>query len=206
MLTVVTPAASQQLTTLTAVKTELKLSGTTDDGWLGEVIDRASAAVRNHCNRIFALETVRETFRLCTPTDSLILTRWPVVSIVSVTESGTTVATSGYEVEADTGILYRLTTSDRRRCWASPKIVVEYQAGYTLPGTTGATLPDDVERATMMLVKAEWYARTRDPLVKAENVDSVLETTFWVGGFGTGATLPPDVVALLSPHRQPVVG
>lgn len=206
MLTVITPAASQQLTTLAAVKTELKVSGTADDDWLSEVIDRASATIRRWCGRTFALETVRETFRLSALTETLSLSRWPVVSIVSVSETGNTLTSGDYETDDDVGFVYRLTGSDNRRHWPAGKIVVDYSAGYILPGAAGATLPEDVERATMLLVKAEWFARTRDPLVKSEGIDGVGTTTYWVGGAGDDAALPSDVAGLLTPHRLAVMG
>lgn len=206
MLTVITPADSHRLTTLAAIKAELRLSGGADDGFLSDLIDRASATVRRWCGRVFALETVRETFRLSAPVATLSLSRWSVVSIVSVTESGNTLTADDFEAEDGEGFLYRLSGSDQRRDWSAGKIVVEYATGYVLPGKPGRTLPEDVEQATLMLVKAGWFARSRDPLVRSEDVSGVLSTTYWVGGFGAGASLPPDVEGLLAPHRQPFIG
>ena len=84
--------------------------------------------------------------------------------------------------------------------------MVDYRAGYVLPGEPDRTLPDDIERAAIMLVKAAWFARTRDPLIRSEDVSGVTNTTYWVGGFGNGGSLPPDVEGLLSKHRQPPIG
>lgn len=206
MLTVTAPADSHRLTTLAAIKGEMRLSGGADDEFLSDLIDRASATIRRWCGRTFALETVRETFRLSAPIETLSLSRWPVVSVASVIEAGNPLAAGDFETEDDTALVYRLTGSDSRRHWPAGKIVVEYQAGYILPGKPGRTLPEDVERATIMLVKAGWFGRSRDPLVRTEDVSGVLSTTFWVGGFGEGASLPPDVEGLLSPHRQPSIG
>ncbi len=206
MLTVITPADNHRLTTLAATKAELRLSAGADDEFLLGMIDQASAIVRRWCGRDFALETVRETIRLTVPVDDLSLLRWPVVSVVSVTEAGKTLAVSDYETDAAAGFVYRLTGSDDRRDWPAAKLVIEYAAGYVLPGKPGRTLPEDVERATVMLVKAGWFARLRDPLVRSEDVSGVLSTTYWVGGFGNGSSLPPDVEGLLSPHRQSSVG
>lgn len=204
--TVTVPADSHRLTTLAAVKGEMRLSAGADDEFLSDLIDRATATIRRWCGRIFALETVHEIFRLTAPVEELPLTRWPLVSIDSVTEGATTLTTADYEADDETGLVYRLTSSDTRRCWTAPKIVVDYSAGYILPGKPGRTLPEDVERATIMLVKAAWFSRTRDPLVKSEDVSGVLSSTFWVGGFSDGAALPPDIEGLLSPHRQPPIG
>ncbi|MCW2246209.1 hypothetical protein M2352_001800 [Azospirillum fermentarium] len=142
MLTVITPAVSQQLTTLAAVKTELKLSGTADDDWLSEVIDRASATIRRWCGRTFALETVRETFRLLAPTETLSLSRWPVASIVSVSETGNTLTAGDYETEDDVGFVYRLTGSDtetmdatgqRARSWWTTRPATSFPAPLARP-------------------------------------------------------------------------
>lgn len=217
MLVVTVPATNHRLVTLEVVKAELRVTGTSEDDFLGNAIDRASAAIERWCNRVFAVETVRETFARSqlagfhmpafgNSSDSLVLTRWPVVSLVSVTESGSALATSAYEFDPASGLLYRLGNGGLRRPWMNGAAVVEYQAGYVLPGDDGRDLPADIERAAVMLVKAEWFARDRDPLVKTEDVTGVLATTYWVGGIPGGGTLPPDVEGLLSPYRSPAVG
>lgn len=206
MLTIITPAESQRLTTLAAIKNELGLTTGADDAFLLTLIDQASGAVRRWCNRVFATETIRETFRLSTATDSLLLSRWPVGALLSIVQAGSTLATSDYEAENGAGLLYRLTASDIRCPWPPGKIVVEYEAGYVLPGQPGRTLPDDVERATTLLVKAGWFSRARDPLVRAETVDGIGSTTYWVGGFSEGTSLPLDVEGMLSAYRQPTFG
>lgn len=206
MLTVTTPAESHRLTTLASVKGELRLTGGGDDEFLLDMIDRASAVIRRWCNRSLALEAVREVVRSTNPAPTLLLSRWPVVSVTSVAIGTTDLADTEYEAETDNGMLYRLTAGDSRCPWPVGKITIDYQAGYVLPGQPGRTLPDDIERAAIMLVKAGWFSRTRDPLVRSEDVAGVMSTSFWVGGFTDGASLPPDVGGLLSPHRQPALG
>lgn len=206
MLTVTAPADSHSLTTLEAIKRELCLSGGADDEFLAGLIDQASAAVRTWCGRAFTIEAVSETFRLKRPAESLVLTRWSVVSIDVITEVGTVLAAPDFETETDTGLLYRLSDVDGRVDWCAGKIVVGYRAGYILPGEPDRTLPDDIERAAIMLVKAAWFARTRDPLIRSEDVSGLTNTTYWVGGFGNGGSLAPDVEGLLSKHRQPPIG
>lgn len=206
MLTVTVPAASYRLTTLAAVKTELGLTAGTDDALLTALIDRASAAVMRYCNRGFALETVTETLRLSGPVRELSLSRWPVVSIASVTENSAALATGDYEINPATGLLIRLDPSDAPRWWPSGKIAVTYQAGYLLPGDSGANLPADIEQATIGLVRLAWFTRDLDPLVKSEEVTGIGTITRWVGGFSDGASLPADIAWLLAPHRQPAIG
>lgn len=202
MLTVITPAASHDLTTVAAVKAELAVSGSGDDAWLADTITRASATVRRWCNRVFAAETVRETYRLARPVPELLLSRLPVVTIASVTVDGAAYASGSYEADVDAGVLRRLTERGRYQCWDAATTVVQYDAGYVLPGEPGRTLPEDVERATILLVKAGWHARIRDPMQRSTSVDGVGADAFWTGA----PTLTPDVVDLLEPHRLTVVG
>lgn len=205
MLTVIVPATSQALTTLNAVKAELGLSGTGDDAWLADTIARTSATIRRWCGRAFALETVRESFRLPVSTEVLSLSRWPVVSVVSVTEDGDTLAPGAFETEDDTGFVYRLTGSNSRRDWPAGKIVVEYRAGYVLPGNSDRTLPEDVEAACIALCIRAFHAKGRDPALRSyQNPDvesySLLDPdkTAMIDG------LPADVAGRLWSYR-PVV-
>ncbi len=202
MLTVITPAATSALTTLDAVKAELKVVGNGDDGWLSAVIGRASAAVRSFCRRPFGAETVREVLHLSAPAEALALERWPLLSIASVTEGGKALTGSDFEAESETGLVYRLASGTRRN-WLAGRIEVEYRAGYVLPGENGRTLPEDIEHAVILLVMGQWHARGRDPAVKSESVEGVGRWDFWISDTGK---LPSDVVALLSPHRQSLMG
>lgn len=193
MLTVITPAPAIDLTTVAAVKAELAVSGSGDDAWLADAITRASATIRRWCNRVFAAETVRETYRLARPVPELLLSRLPVVTIASVTVDGTALPAPVYEADTEKGVLYHLDSRRRFLCWSGDVIDVEYTAGFALPGAAGRTLPEDVEKAAIALVKAAYFARTRDPLVKSESIEGVGSTAYWVGD-----AIPPDIAGLLS--------
>lgn len=212
MLTVITPAASTALTTPDAVKADLGIAWTWandlkpnggDDGWLEAAIVRASAAVCSFCRRSFAAETVRETFHLSALADALALTRWPLVSIVAVTEGGTLLSADDIEADDGAGLLYRLSSSGNRQFWRPGRTVVEYRAGYALPGAEGRTLPEDIEQAAIQLVLEQWHTVERDPHLKSKSVEGVGTETYWLPD---RAELPPAVVALLTPHRQSALG
>ena len=206
MLTVITPADHHRLTTVSTVKADLGITGNGDDDWLADAIDRASAVIRRWCRRTFAVETVRETFRLDRHRPDLVLSRFPVVTVSAVTVGGTALDASEYEADADKGILYRLDANRRFICWPNDVIEVTYSAGYIMPSEHERTLPEDVEKAAIMLCKVDYFARTRDPLVKAESIEGVIRTDYWVGGFGSGSGLPPDVEMLLQPYRVVTLG
>jgi uncharacterized phiE125 gp8 family phage protein len=150
MITIVVPATSIDLTTLAAVKDELRLTSSADDAKIGGYIEQASRAIVSYCNRVFAREEVEETFRVCDMQHSLTLARFPVASVSALVENDEELATGDYEIEADIGTLRRLRDDEPSR-WYRGKIVVAYTAGFLLPGESGRNLPHDIERAAIML-------------------------------------------------------
>ena len=82
----------------------------------------------------------------------------------------------------------------------------QFQTDIALVNGGSIQEPKDIERAALTLVKGEWFARNRDPLIRSEDVHGVMSTTYWVGGLNAGASLPPDVEGLLAKHRQVLVG
>ena len=134
------------------------------------------------------------------------LARWPNVALASIGEDGVTLAADDWELDAATGELWRLDGADRRVAWPAAKIVVAYAAGYLLPGDPQRDLPEDLERACLETVKARWFARLRDPLVKSEQVQGITSADYWVPSTGDGDPgLPPSVVGLLQRYRLPIV-
>lgn len=203
MLIVTTPATSQALTTLAAVKAALDMTGSNDDdAFLSDTINRVSAVIARFCRRTFALETVTETLRLNRHTPEVVLSRFPVVAVSAVTVGGIALDSSEFETDSERGILYRIDANRRFICWPSDVIEVTYSAGYILPSEHDRTLPEDIEKAAIMLCKIDYYARLRDPLLKSDAVEGIITQTFWVGGSG----LPPDVEMLLQPYRVVTLG
>lgn len=180
MVEVITPAATTGLTTLARVKSELEIADTSMDTLLTSWIADASAEIVRFCGRPFARETYRETLSGYGGT-RLMLARTPVVSVASVLHNSD-VITDFVINDADAGLLYR----ERGWQWSAgvgwnitsyvvpgseaPKFVVEYTAGYLLPGAATPTLPGDIERACIELVKAVHAARKRDPAITAERL------------------------------------
>ncbi|MBN9241906.1 MAG: phage head-tail connector protein [Mesorhizobium sp.] len=201
-LTIIEAASDKRLTTLPTAKAELQVTSGADDAYITSLIDQASAAVLSWCQRAFAAETVRETFRLPAPDTSIMLARWPVLSAVSIEINGQTEDADNAEPEAG-GFLYRLNDDGNRVSWPSGRIVIEYRAGFVLPNDPGRTLPADIERAALSLVKAGWFARSRDPLIRSETIEGAGSTDYFSG---TVSRLPPDVESLLSPYRNLTMG
>lgn len=196
-LTITDPATTISLTTLDAAKADLALAGSTDDAFIQVLIEQASAAIVSWCGRPFAAEGVRETFYLDRPERPLVLSRWPIVEVTAVTVAGSAESPANVGGE-DAGLLYRLDGSGRSIPWPPGSIVVDYRVGYILPGDPNRTLPPDIERAALSLVKAWFHARGRDPSVKRDDVVGVGETEFFNAA---RSDLAPEAEALLAPYR-----
>lgn len=152
ILTVVTPAASQALTTLANVKAELRIKPGDDgnDAMLNRAILMASSAALQYTRRTFLVERVNEQFRgqgFISPfffghsmaafvsdhpaQHHMILRRRPIVDIVSITEDGNLLdPSSDFEVDDEMGFVTRL-VDDLPWPWYFLKLEVEYDAGYT---------------------------------------------------------------------------
>jgi hypothetical protein len=202
MLTIISPAAHQRLTTVEALRVELGLTGGADDAYLEALIEQASAAMASWCGRSFALESVRETLHRDGRAGTLMLSRWPVVSIEAVTIGGTVLDPALAEAE-DGGFLYQLDGNGCRIGWPSGRAVVDYRAGYVLPDKPASTLPKDIERAAIIQVKAWFLGRDRDPLTRSENVEGVGSTDYFSG---TRTDLVPEVENILSRYRTVMIG
>lgn len=219
-VTVIKSATARDLTTAAAVRADLGLpDGPPADEQLGRWIAQASTTAASFCRRTFGRETVRERFeidwRRCREDDGgLLLSRAPVVQIVSVKVDGLALAPSAYEVAEQpahpVSLFYLRSVHDGEpRAWGGRGITVEYEAGWLLPGedrgdpatTSAPDLPADVERAVIQLVGAAVSASGRDMMVKSEDVEGVGSRSFYVQG--STASLPhPEAEATLAQYRR----
>jgi hypothetical protein len=201
-ITVVSAASSTKLTTKESLKALLGISTTTDDTLMDNIIDRVSAQIVRFCNRDFAKQTVDETM----PSDggrNLITSRFPLVSITSITYDGDTVAAADYSLqEPNSGFIFN------EDGWTYTQGVylytVRYVYGYILPSMLGTRdLPFDIEQAALIAAKAAYVSRARDPQVRKEYVPDVYSVTYAdVAQGGDASGLPSDATALLAPYRN----
>jgi hypothetical protein len=197
MLTVTAPAATYDLTTVEAVKAELRLETKKWDELLFGFIHEQSRIVADECNRVFAKETVTETFRLDCARAELVLRRYPNIVMGALTEDGTALTAADYEIDDEAGLLYRL-SDDVRIAWPSLKIVMSYTAGYELLDG----LPEPIERTCKEFVKAAWFAARRDPSVKSEDIPGVYRVEYWIGDLPGSRG---DWLRRLDPYRATVI-
>jgi hypothetical protein len=148
---VLQPADSYALLTLDELKTLLNIApaNTAEDAQLQLWIDQYSDVVATMCNRVFAYETVAETWRGDSPpfdTPRLFLSHYPVADAdLTAVESprGTTLDPASYEIENASGKL-RI-----EGAWTEP-VTVTYSGGYQLPDAA----PPALKQATILLIQA----------------------------------------------------
>lgn len=206
--TVVTPASDTTLTTLAIMKDELGITDTLSDAKLTRYIAEASAAAQQYCNRIFAVETIKDEFwptRDAYPTmipggeEPLMLSRWPLVAVSSVIEDTTTLTVDvDYRVDLAKGQLVRLDSVGYPKRWPAYHLTVQYTAGFN-------PIPSDVAGKIVRMVTGRYYASGRDPALMSENIPGVREYRVWVPTGSDAGNMPPDVVDVLNNYRTPVV-
>jgi hypothetical protein len=203
MFKIVTPAAHHRLTTLVAVKTELQVTATGDDSFLTSLIDEASSAIEAWCSRVFAKERVRETFTRRTIADKIMCMRFPIAGNLEVHLDALQIPPT--ESEADeNGFLFRLDEAGQQTTWPAGRYLIEYDAGFVLPGEAGRNLPPAIERAALILAKGMFLARSRDPAIRSEEIYEVYKASFTPIGSATRG-LPQEVEGLLAPFREEII-
>lgn len=198
MLTLFTAAATSDLTVLATLKTELGITASTDDVLLADIIRRSSDIITRYCGRgTFGRATYDQTERLTRNVHAIVLDRDIKVSITSVTEDGVALTTAYYELDGTDGsMLYRLDGADGRTCWAGgSKVVIRYAAGFALL----TDVPYDLESACLDLCKSAWLARTRDPALRSEKIEAIIERSWFQGRADSGA-VSPEMAARLAPY------
>ncbi len=202
-ITIVTPAATADLTTLANVKAWLNISGSSEDTFLQTLITAASAAIEAYLGHTVSQETISE-FLPGTGERNLVLTRAPISSITYIKLDGTILESTDYEIlDAKAGILlhkYGVWTFDGyglglnynipQPLSARNNYEVRYVAGF-------ATVPKDLEMAVISHIRTLYAARNRDTSIQSEAVSGVYSVTYGktVEGFAS------DVLSVLNNYK-----
>ena len=195
MLEILSPAATSDLTTLAIAKRELGVADATHDARIADLIREASDLVAPWCNRAgFGRETLRQTERLASPADALVLQRDLGVAVTTVTEDGLALSAADYERVGV--LLYRL-RDGVRVAWTARTVVIEYQAGFVLPDEA----PPALERACLDLLAGLWHGQGRDPAVRNETTEGVGAVGYFEHRPGT-LPLAVDRLAALERYRR----
>jgi hypothetical protein len=164
---------------LSDLKAFLNKTDDSDDDELVAMIDRAQAILTP---RIGPLEPTTYT-ELYTGPGPIVLRRYPVLSVTSVTDGGNVVSDSYLDV--DSGVLYGTYSS-----WPARSVSVTYVAGRDL-------LPADLETALLELVRHLWTSQrgggSLRPTFPGEDAPQQQP--------GSGYLLPYRVESLIEPYR-----
>lgn len=200
-LRVIEPAYSLDLTVLETARNELGITGedTSVDAWISTLIRQASNMIASYCNRVFGEETVEETFWPSTWgewADSFVLDRTPITAVESVVMDDSELGTSEYDLDEQKGILYRAVTGYPQPWPWFSSLVVTYTGGYALLDD----VPEDLERAALMLVKGQYLSQGRNQDLRSENVPGVYS---WAAGSAESSGInSPEIATILAPYRR----
>lgn len=204
--TVVTAAQNYDLTTLAVVKDELSITDGASDVTLARYLTWASAALAQECNRVFPVETVKDEVWPDRPRqpvnggmDVLQLSRWPLVSVTSISEGGTPLVDGAdFRSVPTNGQVLRLDASGNLRSWSTCPLVSIFAAGLS-------PIPGDLADAVTRMVRNRFRAKGRDSYLISENIPGVRDSRWWIATGNEAGNVPPDVTDLISNYRVPVL-
>lgn len=211
--TVLDTADTYDLTNLAVIKGLLNIPGTAQDQYLGMLISAASTAAAQYCNRVFPSENVLDEFwlsrgdawKLPGGFSQLQLSRWPVCDVNSVvishdpaSETTTLTEDTDFRVDNKNGQLIRLNSNGNPCKWLPTYVAVNYVGGFD-------DIPADVTDAVCRMVRSRYYANSRDPMLRSENIVGVYEAQYWIAVGSTTGNMMPDVADVLDNYRVPVV-
>jgi hypothetical protein len=219
MLEVLVAADTIDLTTITAVQTEIGSLTNAQKTWASSAITFASALIEQEANQHFSQQQFKETIEGSGST-TLMLARTPVIGTPTIITVDNEVIADFVVEDAEAGILYR------RQGWTAevsyhrgisydplpyeghPRFVITYNAGYHLPSfpddaaADEIDLPGNVEQACILTVKAWWHKKNRDSSVSWKQVGDLA-----LGYRGDPAVkgedrlqLPPEARGLIKPR------
>jgi hypothetical protein len=176
--------ADNALTTLATVKTELSITGSSDDAYLERLIDAASAFIASYCRREFHSQSSIAEKVAGHGGKFLTVAVTPITTLTSISYDGSAVGSDNYEIhDADAGLIYALGawvwTADHLQSIGQEALgrrerklyTVTYDGGYVTPEQGGSvTLPKDLEDACISLVVMRYRQKGRDPAVKTERL------------------------------------
>ena len=219
--TVLTAASSYDLTSLANIKDDLAIpsTDTSSDATLARFITEQSALVAQYCNRVFPIETIQDViypdrdpypYQVTGMVGELQLSRWPLVSVTSVTDTvsvgvaNTLVSGTDYQVDTARGGLTKIDPNTGYPTgWSPDQYTIEYTAGYFEAGS--GSPPPDLEMAVLRLVTARYKARGRDPFLRSQGEPGVGNEQYWIGALpGQTGPFPPDIAAVLEKYRVPL--
>lgn len=207
---VLTPAAglgaagAYDLITLAQLKINLNITASDKDDLLQSLITDYSEMMKNEMKgRSIPIEKVQDTITLqndpayvfVTPNKEplLRLSRFPIVTIDSLTENGNALVqdTDFRLLTAGSAIIMRLNNLQ----WCEGDIVVQYHAGYSTP-------PRPLQRAITTMARHALLTMNRDPYLKEDETAGIGRKVYWVPTTSVGGSFPPEVQDVLDYYSE----
>ncbi len=164
--------AANALTTLDQTKSHLgiDLTDTSQDDLLIFFINAASEYVEKACGRKFG-KTVYDVKIDGTGTQSIFVSNLPIISIASVTQDCSAVASDQYVIYNESGKIFK----DRGWTFGNQNIEINYTAGFVLPKDEDTqanppvvrTLPFDLELVCIKLAGAAFNKKDAEGIKNA---------------------------------------
>ena len=213
-LTVTAPAADLQLLSEEELRAAagLEPDDTSQDASLATLGVQASTALANACGLAkagydaslaplrgeapptFKAETLSQRFHVWSGYDSskLLLARWPVLEIISVTVGDTELVVDDWMVDIPGAALVRVSGLGTL-AWPCGRAVVEYDAGFDI-------VPEDLKGYAVRMVGL--YSHTgvggADPSERRVEIPGVITVERWVDTATTDVIVPEDILTGLA--------
>lgn len=212
ILAVTTPAAAIGLLSIEELRAAAGIGDNSFDTTLTALGLAAAGAIAAECQIAIGAgaeptllrERLTETFYGVSG-DGLVLARRHDVAVVSLTVDGTLLDAAQYLVDAEAGIIVRLSGATVVR-FCAQTVTVVYDAGF-------ATAPADLKRVAADLVRAQYREQVRDPLLKSERISVPdvrdVERQYWVGpipGQASAGAVPDALASGLLRYRNETLG
>jgi hypothetical protein len=150
---IITPAINRDLMTLDDLKLALGVTDPSQDAALARYITSYSDVIATLCNRVFAKETLIETWRDL-DSNRIFLSHYPIATETDIASvgcpRGTTLDPSAYEIDLKEGQINLYATQ-------SEPITVTYTGGYALPDDA----PPALQEAMVVIVREARAAAQR---------------------------------------------
>lgn len=209
--------STNALVELSQLKSELGISGDSENDNLNRIINSISQQIEKYVGRKLYYEADIEEKVAGYGTNFLMVSRTPLISIDSITYSDATEDSNNYEIHGDgnSGLIYRpggwVNTSESFNTYAGDPIAGTNRKTYTITYTGGyitqkqdtdgvgtRNLPYDIEDAALILSVSR-YRKTGSSLgVKSESLLSGEVTYFDSSAHG----IPEIVKSILNPYRE----
>jgi len=209
IITVVTPATNERLTTVARIQSDLGITG--NDAEIGTAIDEASSRIEAELGYHLALESVIETFRpshgnYYNGSSSILLERTPVVEITAISSDTNGALVDGeWVVDPVNGLVLWIDGAGMATPWRFyTAMTVTYSGGWVMPGDPGRTLPPALEAAAVAYCRSLLSSRDRDPMLRSVEIPGVITRDYYSGNRagGESSLLPPDVATMLNPFKR----